>query len=121
MTDTYHDICAEAELANGQSMAQLLNGWPILVTRSEDRVYAVINRCTHAEAQLQEGRIRRSMVSCPLHGARFELATGKCVGAPYLPLKTFPARIADGRIEVAVPDAAPGKEHQPVRSDATPD
>jgi len=115
MAETYHDVGTEAELASGQSIACLLNGWPVLVSRSDGGIFAVINRCTHAESQLQDGRVRRNMVSCPLHGARFDLATGKCIGGPYRPLKTFPLRITDGRIEVAVPDEAPGREHMPVR------
>jgi nitrite reductase/ring-hydroxylating ferredoxin subunit len=115
MGESYHDVGAEAELASGQSIACLLNGWPILVCRSDTGLFAVINRCTHAESPLNEGRVRRNMIACPLHGARFELATGKCVGGPYRPLKTFETRVQDGRIEVAVPDEAPGREHMPVR------
>jgi nitrite reductase/ring-hydroxylating ferredoxin subunit len=115
MTKTYHDVGAEADLASGQSLACLPNGWPVLVARSEGGLFAVINRCTHAESPLQDGRVRRNMVICPLHGARFELATGMCVGGPYRALKTFEVRIENGRIEVAVPDALPGHEQMPVR------
>ena len=52
---------------------------------------------------------------CPLHGARFEVATGRCIGAAYPDLRTFPVRVnGDGMIEVAVPDAPPGMDELPV-------
>lgn len=99
-------------------MAFIVNGWPVLVTRDEGKVHAVINRCTHAAAQLApEGRVRRGTVMCPLHGARFRLDNGDCMGgAGYKPLLIFATReSADGWLEVSVPDAAPGAEHLPVK------
>lgn len=119
MTETYHLVCNDADLCVGQLRAQIINGWPILVCRTEQGVYAVIDRCTHAASPLGDGRVRRNTIACPLHGARFDLTTGKCLGAQYRPLKTFPLRTVDGRIEVAVPDERPGVEYQPVRAQST--
>lgn len=99
-----------------QPRAEILNGWPILVCRSELGVHAVINRCTHAASPLVTGRVRRSTIICPLHGARFDLPTGKCLGGQYRPLKTFPVRIVNGQVEIGVPDEQPGPEYQPVRA-----
>lgn len=95
----------------------VVNGWPVLVCRDEGKIRALINRCTHAGAHLADGRVRRGVVMCPLHGARFNLDTGECLGgASYKPLKRFPWReTADGWIEVAVPDEAPGAEHLPIK------
>ncbi len=116
MSENFLKAVQAADLADGQSIPVELNGWPVLVCRNEGQIYAVINRCTHASATLEEGRIRKGSVICPLHGARFELASGKCLGgAPYRPLKTFEAReTAEGWIEVAVPEEGPGAEHMPV-------
>lgn len=89
----------------------LIEGWPILVSRHAGAVYAVIDQCTHANSPLSGGRVRRGTVMCPLHGARFDLATGKCLGATYRPLRTFGTRTTEGWIEVEVPDAPPGAEY----------
>lgn len=115
MTETYHEICGLEELGVGVARTAVVNGWPILVSRTDDAVRAIINRCSHADSPLEGGRVRRGMISCPLHGARFELATGKCIGAHYRPLRTFPTRVTEDRVEVAVPDEEPGPEHRPVR------
>ena len=59
-------------------------------------------------------RIRRGAVMCPLHGARFELETGRCIGGAYKDLRSFPLRVSDGMIEVCIPDTAPTIEELPV-------
>jgi len=120
MSDTYHSICREEELTAGQARAEILNGWPILICRTEQGIQAVINRCTHAASELASGRVRRGIVLCPLHGARFDLSTGKCLPphAHYQPLKKFPVRVVRGLVEVGVPDEKPGLEHIPVRAQA---
>jgi anthranilate 1,2-dioxygenase ferredoxin component len=53
---------------------------------------------------------------CPLHGARFDLVTGTCIGGVYSALRKFPLRIEDGMIEVAVPSTAPGMADLPVKT-----
>lgn len=113
---TYHPAMQAGDIAEGTAKGVIVNGWPVLIARSDGKLSAVIDRCTHAASELSTGRIRRGSVMCPLHGARFELATGRCVGGTYKPLMTFDLREEGGAIEVAVPDEAPGFEHMPVRA-----
>jgi len=40
-------------------------------------LYAVGDRCTHAEASLAEGEVFDFEVECPRHGSEFDLRTGK--------------------------------------------
>ena len=76
MTD-YHPALADAELANNDSRAVTINGSKVLICRAAGELYAVENRCTHQEAELEGGRIRGCFISCPLHGVRFDLRDGK--------------------------------------------
>lgn len=62
----------------------------------------------------ENGHIRRGMIMRPLHGARFEWASGACVGGAYRDLRTFPLRIESGFIEVCISDTCPGMEVLPV-------
>jgi nitrite reductase/ring-hydroxylating ferredoxin subunit len=75
----------------------------VLVCHTKDGVYALDNRCTHAEARLDEGRLRGVRVICPLHGASFDCRSGAVLGAPATaPLASHATRIVDGWVEVAV-------------------
>ena len=89
-------------------------GWTLLVGRVGAAWFAVENRCSHAGSPLDQGRVRRGAILCPLHGARFDLATGKCLGGPYPPLRTFPVAEAQGRVTLTVPDTPPPADHLPV-------
>ncbi len=115
MSRTYFSAMRDADLAEGSRLVVTLKGWPILICRNEGVIFAVINRCSHAASALADGRIRCGAIMCPLHGARFDLASGRCIGAAYPPLATFAVRVDHGDIQVEVPDEVPGAEHLPVR------
>jgi 3-phenylpropionate/trans-cinnamate dioxygenase ferredoxin subunit len=102
-------VIAEAELAEGQTLAVEIDGRAVLVCRSGGQVHAVDDLCPHAGARLSRGRTARGVVSCPLHGARFDLATGACLSVQMglAAVVRHKARVADGRIEVSL-------SHQPV-------
>lgn len=114
MSGSWHPLVAEGDFPEEGKLAAKANGWHVLIGRTDDGLFAVNDRCTHQASLLSGGRIRRGMIMCPLHGARFELANGACVGGAYRNLRTFPLRIENGMIEVCLPDAAPGMEDLPV-------
>lgn len=118
MSETFHQVIRAQEIIEGGAQDFIINHWPIVICRDKDSLYAFINRCSHAASKFVPGcRIRAGSVMCPLHGARFKLATGDYTGgANYKPIKTFPLRITqDGWIEIAIPDEAPDLEFQPVQ------
>ncbi len=114
MSETWHALIAESEFPEEGKLAVQVAGWYVLVARTEQGFTALNDRCTHQASLLSGGRIRRGAVMCPLHGARFEVESGKCLGGMYRDLRLFPLRIAGGMIEVAVPDAPPGIDELPV-------
>jgi anthranilate 1,2-dioxygenase ferredoxin component len=114
MSGSWHKLIAEHDFPEEGKLAAKVNGWHVLVARTDEGLFAVNDRCTHQAALISNGRIRRGMIMCPLHGARFEVATGACVGGAYRDLRTFELRIANDIIEVYVPDTAPGMEELPV-------
>jgi nitrite reductase/ring-hydroxylating ferredoxin subunit len=68
--------------------------------------------CTHRQGALSEGTLDGSTVTCPLHGAQFNIWTGAVLRGPATePLKTYEV-IVDGdigRIEVAPATALPAQ------------
>jgi 3-phenylpropionate/trans-cinnamate dioxygenase ferredoxin subunit len=52
---------------------------------------------------LNEGRLRGTRLTCPLHGASFDVRDGRILGAPAgRPLATHALRTVGGVIEVAL-------------------
>jgi nitrite reductase/ring-hydroxylating ferredoxin subunit len=55
--------------------------------------------CTHLGESLYGGRVMAGQISCPFHGACFDLKSGAAVSGPAVsPLRVFPARLEDGVI-----------------------
>jgi nitrite reductase/ring-hydroxylating ferredoxin subunit len=72
-------------------------GRNVALYRVGGKVYATDNICTHAYALLSDGYVEDGCIECPLHQGRFEIATGKGMGAPIATdLETFPVKEEDG-------------------------
>ena len=52
-------------------------GHRIALFRIDDAVYAIGDRCSHAEASLADGEVFDGAVECPRHGSEFDLTTGE--------------------------------------------
>jgi nitrite reductase/ring-hydroxylating ferredoxin subunit len=102
----FKPVCPEAELGEGQLIAIEIDGRAIIVCHGESGFYAMDDLCTHNGASLAGGRVKKNSVACPMHGARFDLATGACLaralGCP--PIVTHQVRVEGGQIEVALSD-----------------
>ncbi len=77
-------------LVEGKPVAIDVDGTPVCVVKVADEVFAVADTCTHSEASLAEGEVTGSKIECWLHGAEFDLKTGKALTPPATEaLKTF--------------------------------
>ncbi len=67
--------------------------------RLGDEVYAIGDRCSHAEASLAEGEVFDGAVECPRHGSEFDLATGDPGSFPATkPVPVYTASVEDGDV-----------------------
>ena len=57
----------------------------ILLANTDGKVYALCDRCSHMNAPLSMGTLNGKVITCPMHGARFDVTTGKKVGEPMAP------------------------------------
>jgi len=77
-------------LVDGKPIAIEVDGTPVCVVKVDDEVFAVADTCTHSEASLSEGEVTGNKIECWLHGAEFDLKTGKALTPPATEsLKTF--------------------------------
>ena len=54
----------------------------IVVCRAAGGLYALDDKCSHADTPLSEGRLRGFGLTCPLHGASFDVRDGSHSGPP---------------------------------------
>ena len=91
------------ELGDAMTKAVTVGGRAIVLCQSGGELFAIEDKCSHADEPLACGRIRNGWIACPAHGGRFDLETGEAVGPPATePIRTYPVRVVGGMIEVAV-------------------
>lgn len=73
-----------------------------LFRTTDDRVFALEDRCPHKNGPLSEGMVHDGCVTCPLHGMVISLETGAALGADEGTTRTFPARVEGGSVLVAL-------------------
>ncbi|HEV7716348.1 MAG TPA: non-heme iron oxygenase ferredoxin subunit [Steroidobacteraceae bacterium] len=92
-----------AEISVGRMRSCKLGDREIVLCHTRDGVFALDNICTHAHARMSEGFMRGTRVTCPLHGAVFDVRDGRVLGGPTtIPIGTHPTRVIDGVVEVAL-------------------
>jgi nitrite reductase/ring-hydroxylating ferredoxin subunit len=98
------DVVALDGLDEGFVAQFKVAGRPIVLARTEDGVSAFDGTCSHADFLLGSSRLVRGReIECPMHGARFDAATGEPTKGPALrPLTCLAVRIAAGRIEIEI-------------------
>lgn len=78
-----------------------VNGVGLVLVRRDGRVYALEDRCSHEEFPLSAGEVTGGQITCALHGARFDLASGTPKALPaVLPVRTFECRVEDDEVQV---------------------
>lgn len=67
--------------------------------RLNNLAYASDGLCTHEKVHLADGLVMGNVIECPKHNGRFNLMTGKALGAPVcVHLKTYPAKVEGGTV-----------------------
>ena len=70
------------EIEPGQARLGDVKGKSIALFNVDGRFFALDNTYTHRGGPLAEGEISGHEVTCPWHGATFDIRTGEVVGPP---------------------------------------
>jgi 3-phenylpropionate/trans-cinnamate dioxygenase ferredoxin subunit len=69
-----------SELAKNQMIMVNVDDKEVLLANVDGAFYAIANKCSHMGGSLAKGVLDGKTVTCPRHGAQFDLLTGKAVG-----------------------------------------
>ena len=101
MSDIFIQVADITDIDLNQSVSVELDGRAILICNTENGVFAVEDRCTHADIPLCGGQIIGNFISCPVHGAVFDLSDGSVQAPPaFEDLETFEVKVEDTLISV---------------------
>jgi 3-phenylpropionate/trans-cinnamate dioxygenase ferredoxin component len=101
LSNEFTRFCELADVPPGAKKALKINDTWVLVCNTKERLFAVSNICSHQAKPLMMGRVRNCKITCPVHGARFDLETGEALDLPATkPIDTYEVRVVGDWIEV---------------------
>jgi len=75
----------------------------LMIVNLDGKIYALDRMCTHETADLSNGFLIGSEVTCPLHLSRFNLKTGDVQNPPAtIPLNTYQSKIEGTTVYVQI-------------------
>lgn len=100
---TFFPILAYDDLMSGERIFIEVDNEPVVVFNIGGSIFAIGDRCTHDDGPLGDGDVDDHQVTCPRHGAKFDVRTGAALTLPAVEAtKVYPTRINDGQIEIGV-------------------
>jgi nitrite reductase (NADH) small subunit len=102
------NLGSASQIPTGEGRVFEVGGRSVAVFRTrEGRFFATEARCPHRQGPLADGLVGGSLVICPLHGFKFDLASGNPVGNDCAALRTWPVELSpDGELLLGI-GAAP--------------
>ena len=104
----YYKAASLGEIPAGEKKKVQAGGRTILLCNVSGAVYAIPDQCPHMGASLFEGTLAGEIITCPRHGSKFDVTTGKNVGSAnilFVKMKvkdtvSIPVKIEDGDIYI---------------------
>jgi len=92
-------VASVSDLPEGRSKVVYFQGEQVALFNAGGAVYALGNRCSHANGPLADGALRGKTVTCPYHSSIFDLRSGRPLSGPAArPVSAFDVQVRDGGI-----------------------
>jgi 3-phenylpropionate/trans-cinnamate dioxygenase ferredoxin subunit len=75
-------VAETSEVPLGKKKIVKTQGKELLLANMEGKYYAIGGRCTHQGGDLSKGTLEGTTITCPRHGSKFDVTTGKAISGP---------------------------------------
>jgi nitrite reductase/ring-hydroxylating ferredoxin subunit len=82
--DNFVEVAKVDEIPAGKMKHIEIDGKEIVIANANGKFYALNDRCAHMNAPLSLGNLTGNVVTCPFHGAKFDVTSGRKVAEPVL-------------------------------------
>lgn len=110
MKSDFIRVADTSELKAGKTKKVTIDGIAVLLVNVEGKFYAIDSICPHYGGDLSEGILQGKILTCPVHGAKFDVTDGKVVSPPIEALgrpdienlTAYPSRIENQSILIKI-------------------
>ena len=74
--------CTKSDVSEGSLKSLSVSGKDLVVAMINGKFYAMDNWCTHEQGNLSDGVLNKTVVTCPEHGAQFDITNGLILAGP---------------------------------------
>jgi nitrite reductase/ring-hydroxylating ferredoxin subunit len=97
-------VAETKDVAPGSEILVELDGEPIALFNVDGTYYAIGDTCTHSGGPLSEGDLDGEVVTCPWHGAQFDVKTGEAMSPPATePVRSYRVKVEGSDILIKRP------------------
>lgn len=97
----FERVASVSEIPPNGRKSIIVDDVPALLVRTGNDFFAVEDVCSHDGQPLTDGPVADGAITCPRHGAKFDLKTGKALCMPATqPIQTFAVQVRDGEVFV---------------------
>lgn len=92
------------DLTSGTAKRVMVDGVAVAVVRIEEDVFAIADKCSHADISLSDGMVwcESKQIECIKHGSAFSLETGEPDTLPATqPVAVYRAEVVNGDVIVS--------------------
>jgi nitrite reductase/ring-hydroxylating ferredoxin subunit len=100
----YFEVAPLDHIRPGASLVVQVSRESVALFNVDGHIYAIADSCAHAGASLAAGKLDGKIVTCRAHGLKYDVTTGYVGGDPGFGVKSYPVKIVDGKIRVAMPE-----------------
>ena|SRR6266536_6287358 len=100
-TAEFVSVAKVDEIKMGERMVVELGRHWVAIFNVDETYYAIEDVCTHDDGPLAEGDLEGCIITCPRHGATFDIRTGKVLSPPALvDVQSYEVQIQGENIQV---------------------
>jgi len=102
----WFSLCETIDLNDGQSKKFDIHGAEVALFKVDGRFYATRDFCPHLGGSLIGGQLDGTVVTCPLHYAKFDISNGNIIRGPSKNrLEIYGVKIEEGKVFVGLKQA----------------
>lgn len=87
-----------SEIPPGGMLEKRIFSRRVAVVNDNGRLFGIESECKHMKASLAKGKIVDGVVTCPWHGWKYELGTGRCLTVEKFVLKRYEIEVHENEV-----------------------
>lgn len=100
----YIQVGPAEDLSNGERLFLEVDDQVIVVFNIAGEFFAILDECSHDNNSFDEGDLDGYELTCPRHGAVFDVRDGKALSLPaVVDIPAYPTRVVNGQLEIGLP------------------